>query len=63
MNLSNQHQALNKNHIYNQPTTLINEQTKKVFPLMMRELGMEAFNSTIWQQDGAKPRQANIVMD
>ena len=30
---------------------------------MKRELGMEAFNSTIWQQDGAKPHQANMVMD
>ena len=24
---------------------------------------MAGFNSTIWQQDGAKPHQANIVMD
>ena len=30
---------------------------------MKRELGMEAFNSTIWQQDRAKPHQANMMMD
>ena len=28
-----------------------------------RTLGQDLFNQTIWQQDGAKPHQANMVMD
>ena len=28
-----------------------------------KRIGLEEFNLTIWQQDGAKPHQANIVMD
>ena len=28
-----------------------------------RTLGQDLFNKTIWQQDGAKPHQANMVMD
>ena len=30
---------------------------------MRRVLGQVEFNSTIWQQDGAKPHTANSVMD
>ena len=28
-----------------------------------RLLGQDLFNQTIWQQDGPKPHQANIVID
>ena len=28
---------------------------------MKKRLGLEEFNLTIWQQDGAKPHQVNIV--
>ena len=28
---------------------------------MKERLGLEEFNLTIWQQDGAKPHQVNIV--
>ena len=34
-----------------------------VFPDMKQKLGQVEFNSTIWQQDGAKCHQANSVMD
>ena len=30
---------------------------------MKRQLGEDGFATTIWQQDGAKPQQANMVMD
>ena len=30
---------------------------------MKRVLGQNMFNQTIWQQDGAKPHQANMVME
>ena len=30
---------------------------------MKRQLGQVGFDSTIWQQDGAKPHQANMNMD
>ena len=35
----------------------------KVFPIIKRSLGLEGFGTTIWQQDGAKPHQANLNMD
>ena len=34
---------------------------RKVFPQMKRALGEALFNLTVWQQDGAKPHQANMV--
>ena len=30
---------------------------------MKRVLGQDKFDTTVWQQDGAKPHQANMVMD
>ena len=36
---------------------------RKVFPQMKRALGEALFNLTVWQQDRAKPHQANMVMD
>ena len=36
---------------------------RKVFPQMKRTLGQDLFSLTIWQQDGAKPHQANMVME
>ena len=35
----------------------------KVFPAMKRVLGPVGFDTTIWQQDRAKPHQANLNMD
>ena len=35
----------------------------KVIPLIKRQLGQDRFQQAIWQQDGAKAHQANIVMD
>ena len=36
---------------------------RKVFPLMKQQLGLARFRRTIWQQDGAKPHQARMVME
>ena len=30
---------------------------------MKQDLGLTSYGRTIWQQDGAKPHQANMVMD
>ena len=35
----------------------------QVIPMIKQRLGMDRFRQAIWQQDGAKPHQANIVMD
>ena len=35
----------------------------QVFPLMKQQLGLTKFRSTVWQQDGAKPHQARMVME
>ena len=35
----------------------------QVIPEIKQRLGMDRFNQAIWQQDGAKPHQAHIVMD
>ena len=34
-----------------------------MIPEIKQRLGMDRFNQAIWQQDGAKPHQAHIVMD
>ena len=34
-----------------------------VFPVMKERLGQTRFRRTIWQQDGAKPHQARMVME
>ena len=34
-----------------------------VFPVMKERLGQARFRRTIWQQDGAKPHQARMVME
>ena len=36
---------------------------RRVFPQMKQKLGQQLFDQTVWQQDGAKPHQANMVMD
>ena len=36
---------------------------RKVFPLMREKLGVNRFRRTIWQQDGAKPHQARMVLE
>ena len=36
---------------------------RQVFPLRKQQLGMARFRRTIWQQDGAKPHQARMVME
>ena len=35
----------------------------KVFPAMKQSLGLAKFRRTVWQQDGAKPHQARMVME
>ena len=35
----------------------------KVFPDMKEKLGQAGFRRTTWQQDGAKPHQARMVME
>ena len=35
----------------------------QVFPLMKQQLGLTKFRRTVWQQDGAKPHQARMVME
>ena len=35
----------------------------KVFPIMKQKLGLTKFRKTVWQQDGAKPHQARMVME
>ena len=35
----------------------------EVFPVMKEKLGQAKFRRTIWQQDGAKPHQAKMVMN
>ena len=34
---------------------------KKVFPQMKRVLGQDKFDTTVWQQDGAKPHQTKLT--
>ena len=34
-----------------------------VFPLMKQRLGLAKFRRVVWQQDGAKPHQARMVME
>ena len=35
----------------------------KVFPTMKETLGMTKFRRMVWQQDGAKPHQAEMIME
>jgi hypothetical protein len=35
----------------------------KVFPVMKESLGQARFRRLVWQQDGAKPHQARMVME
>lgn len=35
----------------------------KVIPMIKQRLGRDKFSQAIWQQDGAKPHQAHIVMN